>query len=355
MINKNEENMENEPEYNQIPPKDIFAYNELRSCADLHRLYKDGILDIQPEFQRNEVWPPSFQARFIDSLVKELPIPNMCFSYDKDQNQMRVIDGLQRMTSIIKFLDTEKEWKISVLPDIDPRISGKTNFQIKKDSVALYDSIRNLSLPVTFLRVSHKKTEHDEYLFRIFHRLNTYGKRLNSQEIRNCIYSGPFNSLLKELNETGNWKKLLNIKHDNRFQKTELILRFFAFYDELKSYDGILTKFLNRYMSIHRNDTETELAIKKTIFLDTIDFVFDKITDKKVLSKTSNAFVESLLFGVAKNLQFLKKNNGKDMKNYYKKMSAEKAFLEKNLSEGVMKKNKVDSRFQKTLSIFAGK
>mgnify|MGYP001608620917 CR=1 FL=1 len=355
MIHKNKENMENEQEYNQIPPKDIFAYNELRSCADLHRLYKDGILDIQPEFQRNEVWPPAFQARFIDSLVKELPIPNMCFSYDKDQNQMRVIDGLQRMTSIIKFLDTEKEWKISVLPDIDPRISGKTNFQIKKDSVALYDSIRNLSLPVTFLRVSHKKIEHDEYLFSIFHRLNTYGKRLNSQEIRNCIYSGPFNSLIKELNETSDWKKLLNIKHDNRFQKTELILRFFAFYDELKNYDGILTKFLNRYMSIHRNDTETELSIKKTIFLDTIDLVFDKITDKKVLNKTSNAFVESLLFGVAKNLQFLKKNNGKDMKNYYKKMSAEKVFSEKNLSEGVMKKNKVDSRFQKTLSIFSGK
>ena len=355
MSKNNKENIDNGLEYNQIPPKDIFAYNELRSCSDLFRLYEDKTLDIQPEFQRNEVWSLSFQTRFIDSLIKELPIPNMCFSYDKEQNQMKVIDGLQRMISIIKFLNIKKEWKMSILLDIDPRISGKTNIQIKKDTPTLYDNIRNLSLPVTFLRVSHKRIDHDEYLFSIFHRLNTYGRKLNSQEIRNCIYSGNFNSLIKELNETPGWRKLLNIKQDNRFQKTELVLRFFAFYDDYKDYKGILTRFLNTYMSTHRNDTESELAKKKVIFEDTVDLIFNKISDKKVLDRKSNAFIEALMFGIAKNLQSLKKASDGDVKKYYKKMSSENVFSEKSLSEGVMKKNKVDSRLKKSFSIFAGK
>lgn len=64
------------------PPSDIVAYNELRSCADLFRLKKQGLLDLNPEFQRNFVWSPLVQSRFIDSLVKGLPIPSMCFAHD---------------------------------------------------------------------------------------------------------------------------------------------------------------------------------------------------------------------------------------------------------------------------------
>jgi hypothetical protein len=59
----------------EFPPSDMIAYNELRSCADLFRFYREGILDIRPEFQREIVWSDLAQTRFIDSLVKQLPIP----------------------------------------------------------------------------------------------------------------------------------------------------------------------------------------------------------------------------------------------------------------------------------------
>ena len=39
-----------------IPPPDIVAFNEARSCADLFRLYKKGQLIIKPKFQRGIVW-----------------------------------------------------------------------------------------------------------------------------------------------------------------------------------------------------------------------------------------------------------------------------------------------------------
>ena len=57
----------------EVPPPDIIAYNELRSCADLFRLYRQGMLVIQPEFQREIVWKGPAQTRFIDSLIKQLP------------------------------------------------------------------------------------------------------------------------------------------------------------------------------------------------------------------------------------------------------------------------------------------
>ena len=87
----------------EIPPSDIVAYNELRSCADLHRMKTEGILDIQPEFQREIVWDKPAQTRFIDSLIKQLPIPSMCFSLDFKAQKWQVIDGLQRMSTICEF------------------------------------------------------------------------------------------------------------------------------------------------------------------------------------------------------------------------------------------------------------
>jgi uncharacterized protein with ParB-like and HNH nuclease domain len=70
-------------------------------------MFKQGILNIQPEFQREIVWKGPAQTRFIDSLIKQLPIPSLCFSLDYKTQRWQVIDGLQRMASIIRFLGGE--------------------------------------------------------------------------------------------------------------------------------------------------------------------------------------------------------------------------------------------------------
>ena len=88
-----------------IPPEDIIAFNELRSCADLFRLYDRQQLDIRPKFQRGIVWTDKEQALFVDSLMKQLPIPSLCISFDAKTQKRLVIDGLQRMWTIIHFLN----------------------------------------------------------------------------------------------------------------------------------------------------------------------------------------------------------------------------------------------------------
>ena len=102
-LDKLEQKTYQEDDSPEIPPPDIVAYNELRSCADLYRMKTEGILDIHPEFQREFVWKAPDQTRFIDSLIKQLPIPSMCFSLDFKAQKWQVIDGLQRMSTICKF------------------------------------------------------------------------------------------------------------------------------------------------------------------------------------------------------------------------------------------------------------
>ena len=186
---------------NVVPPADIFAFNESRSCADLKRMYDKKQIDISPNFQREQVWKSPAKARFLDSLLKNLPIPSMCISLDISTQKRVVIDGLQRISTIVEFLDAvehDKDLVLSLLDDIDERLSGKSIKQIKQENPEVIGFIENVSIPVTVLRCDLSRQDHMEYIFTIFHRLNTGGTKLNNQEIRNCIFNGNFNDLLFE-------------------------------------------------------------------------------------------------------------------------------------------------------------
>lgn len=102
-----------------------------------------------------------------------------------------------------------------------------------------------------------------DYLFTIFHRLNSGGVRLNNQEIRNCIYSGRFNEMLKTFDrDDGDWKTLIKRIRGtmNRFRSVELALRVLAFSDRRDKYEGNLARFLNDYMHDQRTQPEAEIA-----------------------------------------------------------------------------------------------
>ncbi len=236
-----------------IPPSDIVAYNELRSCADLFRMHANGKLELQPDFQREVVWKQDDQSRFIDSLVKQLPIPSMCFSLDYKTQRWKVIDGLQRMSSIVRFLSTV-EWRLSDLPDIHPQLRSVKNTELRngtEQQKRLYALVEDVSIPVTVIRCDYTQKSHMLYLFTIFHRLNSGGVRLTNQEIRNCIYTGPFNDKLKEFDKKNvEWKAVKKRIWGSmdRFRSIEVLLRVLAFSERRDQYDGNLARFLNEYM-----------------------------------------------------------------------------------------------------------
>jgi Protein of unknown function DUF262 len=347
-----------EDDYAEVPPSDIVAYNELRSCADLFRMHQQGILQIRPEFQRDVVWKGPDQTRFIDSLIKSLPIPSMCFALDHKAQRWIVIDGLQRISTIVRFLEGG-DWKLSPLDDIEQDIAGKSVAALKMKSSPLhqyYTRVENLSVPVTVLRCDFSKKNHMEYLFTIFHRLNTGGLKLNNQEIRNCIYGGRLNNLLKELDNFPAWRRLNKMQKDHlyRFTKQEVILRFLAFHDRASTYEGHLAKFLNTYMHEHQNPSDDFLQKKRVLFTDTVDCVFDKIFSKEAPSKLPITVMEAVLVGVAKNLSVLDGTDASIVRRRYDELLSHDEFSELALKEGLSKKPRVIARLNTATRIFAG-
>lgn len=346
-----EDVLENEQDTNEIPPIDIVAFNELRSCADLYRMYSSGQLKIQPDFQREIVWLPPAQTRFIDSLTKQLPIPSMCFSYDYKTDKRMVIDGLQRMQSIINFLHND-EWKLSELSDVDELLSGKTVHTIKTKSKILFERVQNVVIPITVIRCDTSKQSHSEYLYTIFHRLNSGGAKLNNQEIRNCVYSGGFNDSLRDLSKEQVVVKLLGKKP--RFSSAEMILRFYAFYDNHESYTGGLSKYLNDYMFKNRYLEQTDISIKKQLFVESVLMVTKGLGSSRKLP-LGKTVTEGLLLGTAKNLNFLQALSDEELGKIYDKFLSLAEFSVANLQEGLSDKSKVIDRINVAIKHFSHK
>lgn len=341
----------------QQPPDDIIAYNELRSCADLYRMHNQRVLNISPDFQRESVWKPAEQTRFIDSLIKQLPIPSMCFSLDYKTQKWQVIDGLQRMTTIIKFLDAE-DWTLSNLVDIDKRLAGNNASKFKNpdfpDNI-LYQRLENLTLPITVLRCDYSKNDHMEYLFTIFHRLNTGGTKLNNQEIRNCIFGGTFNQLLKSLNKNDDWKRVNQIEEETgqRFKYEEMILRFFAFNDELNLYKGKLSPFLNEYMRKNREPNPKFIDECTILFNETIRIVSEKVIQESS-ERLGISTLEALMIGVSKNIEYVKTIPKNKVKSMFGQLRKHESLSSAFLRDGIGSKSKVDYRMKASIGIFSG-
>lgn len=340
----------------EVPPSDIIAYNELRSCADLFRMKTQGILDISPDFQREVVWKPADQTRFIDSLIKQLPIPSMCFAQDYKAQKWIVIDGLQRISTIAKFLEGG-DWKLSELDDIDPDLKGKSVAAIKTSKSSLhqyYTRVENLSIPITVLRCDFTKRNHMEFLFTIFHRLNTGGTKLNNQEIRNCIYGGLLNDQLKTLDRYKSWRILNKMTKDSsyRFTKQELILRFFAFFERRNKYEGDLAKFLNDFMHDNRNPNSSALERRDFLFKSTVKEITERIFDNKAPRKMPITILEALMIGVSSNVERVQQLEPGEVKQRYTDLVSNSKFSESALREGLSKKPKVNERLDTAISIF---
>lgn len=337
-------------EVNELPPSDIIAFNELRSCFDLVRLHETGKLDIQPDFQREVVWQPAAQTRFIDSLAKQLPIPSMCIALDFKKDKRYMVDGLQRMSSLITFFKDEN-WRLTKLDDVNPELSGKRVSFIKENSPEIVERIENITIPVTVLRCDLSNRAHQEYLFTIFHRLNAGGSRLNNQEIRNCIFQGSLNSLLLEISKSDTFVSLFDIKENKkyRFSNEELLLRALAHSESYEAYAGPLSKYLNDFMSKNRN---VEVEGFRSSLEFAVDFAYNRVLKGAHFERTSKAVIEALLVAIIRNRDTLEKATDEHIEEKYSELRSDPIFGIEALSEGLAAPDKVISRISKAIEIF---
>jgi len=239
--------------------------------------WKRQKLDIQPEFQRYFVWDKLKSSRLIESALLGIPLPVVYLSEEQD-GKIYVIDGQQRLTSFFSYID-------GIFPDgSDFKLTGlKVLKELNRKKFSELDEYTQDAIRGTVIRTITFKKESDPSLkFEIFERLNTGSVPLNTQELRNCIYRGKFNALIRELAENKEYLELLNIKgSDKRMKDVELVLRFCAFYHNSHiNYKSPIKNFLNQEMIRYGNITDKDADNLRTAFKNAVSITKSVFGDK---------------------------------------------------------------------------
>jgi len=308
----NEEKPElNEIEFEQPLEEEIEAIPEERKIytdkgdpeiESLYGKYKKGKLVLQPDFQRYFVWDIVKSSRLIESSLLDIPLPVIYLAEGEDGKEY-VIDGQQRLTAFFSFIDGKfpdgKDFKLSGLK-VYRDLNKKTFKEINEE---LQDKIRYCKIRT----ITFKKESDVDLKFEIFERLNTGAVSLNDQELRNCVYRGPYNELLKSLSKDTDFMYLLNLKTpEKRMRDVELVLRFAAFYHSTYlNYKQPMKKFLNTDMEKYQHIDEKDASDLKAAFKNAVTIIrslFDKRAFKrfyKGTDKNPNGYWEPKKFNAS--------------------------------------------------------
>lgn len=252
-----------------------------------------GKIEVRAEFQRQYVWEskPIIKSRLIESAILNIPIPAIYTAEDEKTGKELVIDGQQRLLTFHGFINNKFQLKgLSVLSELNGYFY-KDLSNINDDNIKnLFDKIGDLqelisSRPIRVIKIL--KESHPDIKFEIFERLNRGSVQLNDQELRNCIYRGNFNTLIKDLTNNKDFQRLQGLKKcHHRMMDAERILRFFAFCDMgEKNYRPPLKKFLNDYIKSKQNISESEIEKKKQLFKKCVELcqtVFGELAFRRV-------------------------------------------------------------------------
>lgn len=263
-----------EDELEEIPTASRTVFTEVSDprVEGLYNKFKRGKLDVQPKFQRQYVWDIKKASKLIESALLSVPIPTIYISQESDSNEY-VIDGQQRLTSFFAFIDgkfpdkKDKEFRLADLK-VFTEINGKKYQELSDEQ---QDKIRDF----TIRTVVFKKESNPNLKFEIFERLNTGSVSLNDQELRNCIYRGSFNSLLRELSEYHDFRSLLGLDGpDKRMKDVELVLRFAAFHHRTYlNFKPPMREFLNREAETYRHIQESDAEKLRSAFINACQVV----------------------------------------------------------------------------------
>ncbi len=214
-----------------------------------------GELNLNTEFQRNFVWKEDKQSRLIESLLLLLPLPAFYFD-EKDDNSWDVIDGLQRCSTLKRFV-LEKKLVLRNLEFLKD-LEGKSYEELSREQQR-----RILNAPLSYYLI--QKGTPSAVKYNLFKRINIGGEVLKPQEIRHALNQGIPADFVKELAELEIFKKATENKISaTRMEDRDFATRFLAFY--LKNYEEYqpdLDTFMHQAMSELKKITlEQRQAIK---------------------------------------------------------------------------------------------
>lgn len=166
-----------------------------KKISELYQRIKSTTLILQPEFQRKFVWSTAHKESFIETILNGLPFPEIYIAQsgidiEKIETQEVVVDGQQRLSTIVQYIDE---------PD-DSKIFGKVVKKFRQLSPDEQKEFLNYNVVIRDLEDIPSETIRE-----IFKRINQTKFSLEQVEIQNAVYDGEFITTAKEIiQETDN-------------------------------------------------------------------------------------------------------------------------------------------------------
>ena len=219
----------------------------------ISEMIQNGDIDLNPEFQRHFVWNSEQKDRLIESLLLRIPLPVFYFCEDNEGRQT-VVDGLQRLTTINDFM--ENKFPLKNLEYLNEGVKNRYYRDDPKTGKKGLDPkyYRWFNMTQFTVNVIDPSSPTD-VKYNIFKRINTGGKALNNQEIRNCVASTKMRNLLKKMVSSKEFNDATDGSlKDTRMDAQEMALRFIMF-KEAFDIDSTLSISYNGYMDASLDKT----------------------------------------------------------------------------------------------------
>ena len=271
-----------------------------------------------PSFQRSYVWSLLQASRFVESLLLGLPVPGVFLAKEEGTNKHLVIDGQQRLKSLLFFFDGKFEGRKFRLKKVDSRWDGLSFGELDdSDRLGLEDSIIHFTI-----FKQNRPANDDTSIYHVFERLNTGGLKLYPQEIRNCVDHGPLTKFLDRCNDVKEWREIFG-KKSRRMKDQELILRFLAFYTEgSDNYRSPMKDFLSSFSRKNRRISDEKSDEMFDLFKRTIVTARGMLGTKafKPERNLNAAVYDAVMVGLAYRLREERKLNKDSVRASYRKL-----------------------------------
>jgi len=244
------------------PLDSLFIRQETRSVSEVLGRVKKNRWVLNPDFQRDFVWPADKQSRLIESCIMRIPLP-VFYVAEGPGGEIVIVDGLQRITTFSRYVNNE--FKIQGVGEEENHESPITGKFFRELPLKLQERILDTQLIMYILDANAPERARLD----IFERVNS-GVPLSRQQMRNAIYSGPATRWLKNAAESDLFLDAtggsLNPKN---MRDRETVNRFCAFnIFGAEEYRGDMDDFLARALKyMNRPESEAHLDTLKKEFL----------------------------------------------------------------------------------------
>ncbi len=234
---------------NDYPLDTFLIRTENRTVFEVVRRIQRNAFIMDPEFQREFVWNAEKQSKLIESVLMRIPLP-VFYIAERDDGKVVVVDGLQRLTTFLNFVNDEFRLRLPGKPELDGKnfseLEGRLQNRIEDCNLTLY-------------LIDSKAPERAR--LDIFERVNS-GEPLSRQQMRNCLYLGNSTRFLKTEAERPLFLKVTSGSlNRTTMRDREFINRFCGFRVlDFKGYRGDMDLFLSQTLVKMNKMSTSELT-----------------------------------------------------------------------------------------------